>query len=273
MTQTARAAAFKALHETGEMFVIPNPWDAGSARLLAGLGFKALATTSAGFARTLGRNDYQVTRDEKLAHIRDLVAATELPLSADLENGFGDAPEDCAETVQLGAEAGLVGGSIEDATGDADSPQYDIATAAERVCAAAEAANAMPYPFMLTARAENYLTGNPDLADTIKRLQAYQEAGAHVLYAPALRTLDDIKTVLSEIDRPLNVLFGPFDGFVPLSVLDFYGVARVSVGSGLANAVYGHLTTAARELRDTGSLDFMSKAPSGAALSALSGDT
>lgn len=272
MTQAARAAAFKALHETGEMFVIPNPWDAGSAKLLAGLGFKALATTSAGFARTLGRSDYEITRDEKLAHIRSLVAATDLPLAADLENGFGHTPDICAETIRLGAEAGLVGGSIEDATGDPDAPQYDIAAAADRVRAAADAASSLPYPFMLTARAENYLTGNPDLADTIARLQAYQEAGAHVLYAPALRTLDDIKTVLSEIDRPLNVLFGPFDGFVPLSVLDFYGVARVSIGSGLANAAYGYLVSAARELRDTGNLGFMAKAPSGEALSALSGD-
>ncbi len=272
MTQAARAAAFKALHETGEMFVIPNPWDAGSARLLAGLGFKALATTSAGFARTLGRNDYQITREEKLAHIRDLVAATELPLSADLENGFGHTPEDCAETIQLGAEAGLVGGSIEDATGNADNPQYDIAAASERVRAAAEAANALAYPFMLTARAENYLTDNPDLGDTITRLQAYQEAGAHVLYAPGLKTLADITTVLSEIDRPLNVLLGPFDGFVPLGELADIGVTRVSVGSGFANAAYGMLIKAAREVLDQGTLGFMSETPSGAALAAISHD-
>ena len=269
-SQAERAAAFQALHADGT-FIIPNPWDAGSARLLAGLGFKALATTSAGFAVSMGRPDYAVTRDEKLAHIRILVAATDLPLSADLENGFGHSPEDCADTIRLGADAGLVGGSIEDNTGDADTPQYSIEAAKDRIAAAVEAANALPHPFMLTARAENYLTGNPDLSDTIKRLQAYQDAGAHVLYAPGLPTMDAIKTVLSEIDRPLNVLFGPFEGFVPVSELAALGVRRISIGSGLSNAAYGALMTGAKELLETGTFEFMKTAASGAEIEEIMG--
>lgn len=269
-SQALSAAAFKALHHDGT-FIIPNPWDAGSARLLAGLGFKALASTSAGFAASMGRLDYAVTRDEKLAHIRTLVAATDLPLSADLENGFGHAPADCAETITLGAEAGLVGGSIEDNTGAADAPQYTIEAAKDRIAAAVEAANALPHPFILTARAENYLTGNPDLGDTIKRLQAYQDAGAHVLYAPGLPTMEAIKTVLSEIDRPLNVLFGPFEGFVPVSELAALGVRRVSIGSGLSNAAYGALINGAKELLDTGTFEFMKTAASGAHLEEIMG--
>jgi 2-methylisocitrate lyase-like PEP mutase family enzyme len=268
-SQATRAAAFKALHDARDLFVIPNPWDAGSARLLAGLGFKALASTSAGFAASMGRPDYAVTRDEKLAHIQTLVAATDLPLSADLENSFGHAPADCAVTISLGAAAGLVGGSIEDNTGDSNTPQYAIETAKDRIAAAVEAANALPHPFMLTARAENYLVGNPDLHDTIKRLQAYQDAGAHVLYAPGLPTLDAIKTVLSEIDRPLNVLFGPFEGFVPLSELADLGVTRVSIGSGFSNLAYGSLISASKELLVEGTFGFMKNAASGSTLQAI----
>ena len=204
--QKDKAFAFRALHDLPGMFVLPNPWDAGSARILAGLGFKALASTSAGFAASTGVADYNITREMKLAHVRQLCAATPLPLTADLENGFGHSPEACAETIRLGAEAGLVGGSIEDFTGDAARPQYAIAEAADRVRAAVEAANALSFPFLVTARAENFFTGTPDLPDTIARLQAYQEAGAHVLYAPGLQTLDDIRSVLGAVDRPLGFL-------------------------------------------------------------------
>ncbi len=262
LTQAEKAQHFKSLHDDG-MFVIPNPWDVGSARVLAAQGFKALATTSAGFANSTGEPDYNVTREAVLAHVRVMAPATDLPLSADLENGFGDTPEACAETILMGADAGLVGGSIEDYTGDDAAPQYDIHQAADRVRAAVEATNSLPYPFILTARAENYFTGEPDLADTIARLQAYQEAGAHVLFAPGLQTLDDIKSVLSAIDRPLNVLLGPFEGFVPLSQLADLGVRRVSMGSALSNAAYGALISAGRELLDKGTLGFLANAVSG----------
>ena len=263
MTQIQRAQAFKALHEGAGMFIIPNPWDVGSARILAGLGYKALATTSSGFALSRGLADYQITREMKLAHCAELAAATDLPLSADLENGFGHDPDTCAETITLGAEAGLVGGSIEDFTGDSDAPIYDIEAATERVRAAAAAASGLAFPFMLTARAENFLHGRADLVDTIARLQAYQEAGADVLYAPGLRTLEDIRSVLSEIDRPLNVLMGPFEGFVPLSELAELGVKRVSLGSGFSNNAYGALIEASREVLEQGTLGFMSRAASG----------
>lgn len=205
----------------------------------------------------------------KLAHIRTLAEATDLPLSADLENGFGDAPEICAETLRLAAEAGLVGGSIEDHTGNVDAPIYGLAAAADRVRAAAEAATGLGFPFMLTARAENYLHGRRDLGDTIARLQAYQEAGAHVLYAPGLGTLDEIRSVLGEIDRPLNVLLGPFKGFVPLAELSAMGVKRVSMGSAFSNAATGALIAAAREVLEAGTLGFLKGAASGEAIEAL----
>ena len=268
-TQKDKAFAFKALHDNPGMFVLPNPWDVGSARMLAGLGFKALASTSAGFAASTGVADYQITRDLKLAHIRALAPATPLPLTADLENGFGHSPETCAETIRLGAEAGLVGGSIEDFTGDSARPQYEIAEAADRVRAAVEAANALPFPFLVTARAENFFTGVPDLADVIARLQAYQEAGAHVLYAPGLKTMDDIKAVLSAIDRPLNVLMGPRAGFVPMAELEALGVKRVSMGSALANTAYGALVKAGEELLGPGTLGFLKGAAPGKDLAEL----
>jgi len=269
MTQIQRAQAFKALHEGAGMFVIANPWDIGSARILAGLGYKALASTSAGFAVSRGLADYQITREMKLAHCAELAGATDLPVSADLENGFGHDPETCAETIRLGAEAGLVGGSIEDFTGDSDAPIYEIGAATERVRAAAAAANGLDFPFMLTARAENFLHGRADLADTIARLQAFQEAGAHVLYAPGLRTLEDIKSVLAEIDRPLNVLMGPFEGFVALSELAELGVKRLSLGSALSNGAYGALIEAGREVLEQGTLGFLSRAASGEDLQAV----
>lgn len=271
--QQDRAQAFHALHSSGTMFVLPNPWDVGSARILSGLGFSALATTSAGFANwQKGAPDYSVTRDAVLGHIRSLAAATDLPLTADLENGFGHTPSICSETIRLGAEAGLVGGSIEDFTGDPANPQYPIGLATERIAAAIEAANALSFPFTLTARAENFFTGKPDLADTITRLQAYQDAGAHVLYAPGLRSMNDIRSVLASIDRPLNVLLGPFDGFVPLSRLAELGVARVSMGSALANSAFGALIGAARDLLGPGTLDFLATAADGRTLDRWLGD-
>src|SRR5437763_12686365 len=206
VTQLEKAARFKALHEREGAFVIPNPWDAGSARLLEGLGFEALATTSAGFANSLGRPDGRVARDEAIEHCRQLSAATDLPLSADLENCFADDPAEAAETVLLAARAGVVGGSIEDYTGDPSNPIYDFALAVERVHAAVEASRSLDFPFTLTARAENLLRGRQDLDDTIRRLQAFEAAGADVLYAPGLTTLDEVRLVTGALRKPVNVL-------------------------------------------------------------------
>ena len=258
MKQSDKAHAFKRLHEQPGTFVIPNPWDAGSAKLLENLGFKALATTSAGLAFALGRPDGAdaVSRDETLANAAAIVAATSLPVSADLEGGFGDAPEACAETIRLAGSVGLVGGSIEDATSREDDPIYEIGRAAARVEAAAEAARSLGYPFMLTGRAENYLHGRTDLADTIARLQAYQAAGADVLYAPGLRNLDDIATVVRNVDRPVNVLMGLTGVKLTVDDLARAGVRRISVGGAFARAAYGGFLKAAREVRDTGSFDF-----------------
>src|SRR5215472_10603230 len=207
-TQAEKAQAFRALHERSSAFIIPNPWDAGTARILAHLGFEALATTSMGYAFSLGRRDNTLNRSESLAHASAIVSATNLPVSADLENGFGDDPKVVAETIRLAATAGLVGGSIEDATGCPDDPIYEMQHAAERVRSAVGAAHALPFPFVLTARAENYLHGRPDLRDTIQRLQAFQDAGADVLYAPGLTTRDDIAAVVRSLDRPVNVVMG-----------------------------------------------------------------
>lgn len=269
ITQAEKARTFRDLHERKGLFVLPNPWDVGSARILAGLGFEALATTSAGFAASMGLVDYQVTREMKLAHIRALSQATPLPLSADLENGFGHAPDECAETIRLGAAAGLVGGSIEDFTGDETNPIYSLEQAAERVRAAVEAARSLPHDFILTARAENYLHGRPDLGDTISRLQAYQEAGADVLYAPFLPTMEDIRTVISSVDRPVNILMGPRAGFVPMADLAAIGVKRVSMGPALSNAAYRAMAAAGRELLDTGTLAFLNGPGAGENLAEL----
>ncbi|MEM5517245.1 isocitrate lyase/phosphoenolpyruvate mutase family protein [Henriciella sp. AS95] len=258
-SQANRAKAFQSLHQEG-CFALPNPWDRGSARILAGLGFKALATTSAGFARSTGVDDYRVTRDMVIAHARALCAATDLPVTADLENGFGDTPEDCAETIRMASEVGLVGGSIEDFSGE-PGQQYDLAAATERVAAAVEVANALPFPFIVTARAENFFTGSPDLTDTIARLQAYQDAGAHCLYAPGLRTLDDIKSLLSSVDRPVNVLLGPSANRVPVSELAEIGVRRVSVGAVFNSLAYGALIDAGEELLESGTFGFMERLP------------
>lgn len=245
---------FRKLHETP--FVIPNPWDAGSARILASLGFPALATTSAGFANALGRADGRVTRDEALEHCRQIAAATALPVSADLENGFGDAPEHVAETTVLASGTGLAGCSIEDYAGEAGL--YAKGLAVDRVRAAVEASRKDASPLVLTARCENFLRGNPDLADTIARLQAFQEAGADVLYAPALSTVEQVRSVVAEIDRPLNVLILP--GGPTVKELFAAGAKRVSTGSALAVAAQHALVEAARELLDTGTQEFWKRA-------------
>ena len=251
-SKVEKGRAFRALHERAGAFVIPNPWDIGSARLLAGLGFEALATTSAGFARAIGTTDYRVGRDEVMRHAAALSTSVDVPISGDLENGFGDSPEYVAETIRQAAAAGLVGGSIEDSTGKADTPQYELSLAVERVRAAAEAARALPFPFVLTARAENFCTGKPDLADTIRRLQGYQEAGAEVLFAPLLRTAEDIRAVVTSVDRPVNVLLGPRE---PMTVpeLAALGVKRISLGSTLASVSSSALLRAAREILDSSS--------------------
>ena len=257
VTQREKAERFKALHEREGAFVIPNPWDLGSARLLEGLGFEALATTSAGFAWTLGRLDGQVMPDEVLEHCRDLCAATDLPVSADLENCFADEPERAAETIRLAAEAGLVGGSIEDYGGDASNPIYDFGLAVERVRAAAEAAHSLDFPFVLTARAENLLRGRQDLDDTIRRLQAFEAAGADVLYAPGLTTLDEVRAVTGALRRPVNVL-GPLLKGVTVAQLAEAGVRRISTGGALARAALSALLRAGTEMRDRGGFGWMS---------------
>ena len=246
-------ATFRALHE--KTFVMPNPWDRGSARILASLGFQALATTSAGFANALGRPDGGVTRDEAIGHAAEIVGATPLPVSADLENGFGDAPEEAAATIRAALDAGLAGGSIEDWSGTA---LYDPAQGADRIRAAVEANQANDAPLVLTARAENHIRGNPDLADTIARLQAYQEAGADVLYAPGLATLDDIKSVVAAVDRPINCLILP--GGPTATEMMEAGAARISTGSALAAATQAVLVEAGRELLDQGTHGFWANA-------------
>jgi 2-methylisocitrate lyase-like PEP mutase family enzyme len=267
-SQLEKGRAFRAIHERAGAFVIPNPWDIGSARLLAGLGFEALATTSAGFARGIGTADYRVGRDEVMRHAAALSASVDVPISGDLENGFGDSPEYVAETIRQAATAGLVGGSIEDSTGKADAPQYELSLAVERVRAAVEAARALPYPFVLTARAENFFTGKPDLADTIRRLQGYQEAGADVLYAPLLRTAEDIRTVVTSVDRPVNVLLGPRE---PMTVpqLAALGVKRISLGSALASVSSSALLRAVREILDSSSFTLARDTVSGRTIDEL----
>ncbi|HEV7396788.1 MAG TPA: isocitrate lyase/phosphoenolpyruvate mutase family protein [Pyrinomonadaceae bacterium] len=255
-TQAEKATLFQTLHQRDAAFIIPNPYDIGTARLLAHLGFEALATTSAGCAFALGKRDYSLSREEVMNHVANIVGASDLPVSADLENGFGDSPDTVAETMRLGAAAGLAGGSIEDATGRNDNPIYEFELAVERVRAAAEAVKDLPFPFMLTARCENFLVGKADLKDTISRLLAYQEAGASVLYAPGLRTKDDIAAVVSSVDRPVNVLMGLQGVSITLAELSGLGVKRVSVGSGLSRAALGAFVRAAREMLDQGTFSF-----------------
>jgi 2-methylisocitrate lyase-like PEP mutase family enzyme len=256
-TQQQKAEAFRRLHEAGT-FVIPNPWDIGSARILADLGYQALATTSAGFAFSIGKPDGDaiVGRDNTLANFAEIVNATDLPVSADLQGGFGKDPKSVAETIRRAAAIGLCGGSIEDATGDPADPIHDFGFAKERVAAAVEAARAAEHPFMLTARAENFLVGNPDLDDTIKRLQAFQELGADVLYAPALRNEAEITSVVKAVDRPINVLVGARTN--PLTVADLarIGVRRISVGSGFYLAAMGAFYRVAKDMKEKGTVTF-----------------
>jgi 2-methylisocitrate lyase-like PEP mutase family enzyme len=257
--QAARAAAFRALHERPGAFILPNPWDAGTARLLAALGFEALATTSLGLANTLGRLDGAnvVSRREVLDNCRLIAEATDLPVNADLENGYAHEPRAAAEMIRLAAGAGVVGGSIEDATGEAGSPIYDFALAVERVQAAVEVARALPFPFVLTARAENLLHGRPDLDDTIRRLQAFEKAGADVLYAPGLRDLATIGTVTAAIGKPLNVVMSAADPGLTLADLAAAGVKRVSVGGALSRLALAAFLKGAREMKEAGTFTWV----------------
>lgn len=262
-SQAAKALRFQALHARSGAFVIPNPWDAGTARILAGLGFEALATTSAGLAFTLGRRDGAgaVTRDETLANAKAIVDATDLPVAADLENGFGHTPEAVAETIRFaGEQAGLVGASIEDATGDRRRPIYDFQHAVERIASAVEAARALPFPFVLVGRAENFLHGRPDLDDTIRRLQAFEGVGADALFAPGLTRAEDIRTVCAAVSKPVNVVMGLKGAAFSVAELAALGVRRISVGSALSRAALGAFLRAAREIRDLGTFRFAEEA-------------
>jgi 2-methylisocitrate lyase-like PEP mutase family enzyme len=266
MTQPPASGAdladrFLRLHRPGQPLLLPNPWDLGSARVLASLGFAALATTSSGFAATLGLPDGDVTRDQAIGHAGEIVRATPLPVSADLENGFADDPQDVAATVTAAIGVGLAGCSIEDFTGRDDDPIYEVSRAAERIAAAAQAAHSGPQRLVLTGRAENYLHGRADLADTIARLQRYAEAGADVLYAPGLTRASDIRDVVSSVDRPVNVL--AMAGAPPVAELAELGVARVSVGGAFAFAALGALTEAARELQNAGTYGYLSNSAIG----------
>ncbi|MDQ6787970.1 MAG: isocitrate lyase/phosphoenolpyruvate mutase family protein [Acidobacteriota bacterium] len=255
ITQTEKAKAFKALHEREGAFIIPNPWDLGSARLLAGLGFEALATTSGGFANSLGRLDGEITIDEAIEHCRRLCESTDLPISADLENCFADEPEKAATTILRAAQVGVVGCSIEDYTGNPTNPIYKFALAVERVHAAVEAVQSLDFPFTLTARAENFLHARGDLDDTIRRLQAFEAAGANVLYAPGLKTLDEVCTVTGALNNPVNVL-APFIKGVTVEQLVDAGAKRISVGGALARAALSTLLRAGLEMQNQGSFNW-----------------
>ena len=267
LAQAEKARRFQELHRRPGAFVIPNPWDAGSARVLAAMGFEALATTSSGFAFSVGKSDGDTTRDELMAHLRMLSAATDLPVSADLEKCFGDDPRTVAETITLAAATGIVGGSVEDFSGDRAKPLYDFSLAVERVAAAVEAARALPFPFTLTARAENFLRGNPDLDDTIRRLQAFEKAGADVLYAPFLPDIAAIRTVCSALKKPVNVLAGRPN--IPVAELAAAGVKRISLGGLLFCAAFGGLLRAVRELKEAGTFTFVKDAATNAELNKL----
>ncbi len=256
VTREQKYGTFRALHERPGAFVIPNPWDEGTAKILTALGFEALATTSAGFAFSIGHRDSaaELTSKAILANARSIVEATSLPVSADLQNGFGDSPEACAETIRLAADVGLAGGSIEDATDNPNAPIYEFPLAVERVTAAAEAAHSCH--FMLTARAENFLHGRPDLDDTIRRLQAFDRAGAHVLYAPGLPSFDAIRQVCACVSKPVNVLMGLEGATFSVEELAAVGVKRISVGGSLARTALGAFARAAREVREKGTFTF-----------------
>ncbi len=269
MTQLEKGTLFRQLHHRATAFIIPNPWDPGTARLLASLGFEALATTSAGFAFSQGVTDNSVPRDAMLAHLADIAQATPLPVSADLENGFGDSLEQVADTYRLAAATGIVGASIEDATNNPNQPIFPLPEAIERVRVVATVVHSLSFPFTLTARAENYLHGNPNLSDTIQRLQAYQEAGADVLYAPGLVSQHDIETVVRSVQRPVNVLAGVSGQNLTLAQLSDLGVRRVSIGSALSRAGLRAFLNAAKEMATTGSFTFTSRAIPFADLTAM----
>ncbi|MFO1337581.1 MAG: isocitrate lyase/phosphoenolpyruvate mutase family protein [Burkholderiaceae bacterium] len=255
-----KAARFRDLHLAPGAFVMPNPWDAGSARLLAGMGFQALATSSAASAMALGRaGDYQLSRDEALAHARAIVGATELPVSADLENGFGHRPEVVAETIRLAAETGLAGGSIEDASQQPGTPIYDFGQAVERVAAAVQAARSLGRPFTLTARAENFLNGREDLDDTIRRLQAYEAAGADVLFAPGLPTLDAVRAVCSAVNKPVSFMVGIPGKSFSVAELQAAGVKRISLATSLYRAAMNGLKAAAEEIQRDGTFNYLNR--------------
>ncbi len=268
-TQAEKATAFRALHERANAFIIPNPWDPGTARLLAYLGFEALATTSAGYAFSAGWQDNTIGRSEMMAHMAAIASATDLPVSGDLENGYGDDPETVAETFRLAAAAGLVGGSIEDATGQEAQPIFEIKRATERVLAASEAAHSLPFPFTVTARAENYLHGRRNLSETIQRLQSYQQAGADVLYAPGLTSTEDIAEVVRSVDLPVNVIMGLQGLNCSLAELSDLGVKRVSVGSALSRVALNAFFRAAQEMQKDGTFGFVEQALSYAEINAL----
>jgi 2-methylisocitrate lyase-like PEP mutase family enzyme len=267
----SKGSEFRALHEQAGAFIIPNPWDIGTARILASLGFKALATTSAGMAFSLGVGDGQVSREDTLAHCRAIVAATDLPVSADLEKGFGDSPESAAETIRDAAATGLAGCSLEDFTGDPRDPIFPFDLAVERITAAVAAKRALPDDFVLTARCENLIRGRDDLDDTIRRLQAYDEAGADVLYAPGVRDLDTIRTVCASVSKPVNVLIGMPGMTFGVAELAEAGVKRISVGSALARAAFGAFVTGAREMSAQGSFRFAEHAMGFAEIEGLLG--
>jgi len=258
-TQQERAHHFRALHQGRHAFVIANAWDAGSTRILAGLGFTAIATSSGAAAGVLGRRDGRITRDEAISHCRAIVSATDLPVSADLETGFGDAPSDAAKTILMAAEAGLVGGSIEDFSGNADAPLYPLSQAVERVAAAAGAARSLPFPFMLTARSENYLRGNPDLDDTIARLQAFDKAGADVLFAPGLPDLAAVRAVCSAVTKPVNFMVGIKGKSFSVAELQAAGVRRISLATSLYRAAMTGLVEAAREVKEHGTFSYLDR--------------
>jgi 2-methylisocitrate lyase-like PEP mutase family enzyme len=269
--QSEKAKKFRALHAGPRAFIIPNPWDAGSARILAALGFQALATTSAGFAFSLGRRDGQVTRDEVLEHCRAIAEASDLPVAADLENCFGDEAKIVAETIRLAGSTGIVGGSIEDAT--SDGRIYEQAHAVERVAAAVESARALPFPFTLTARAENFLHGHADLEDTIRRLEAFAAAGADVLYAPGLTSLEAIREVCAAVaPRPVNVLAGMKGANFPVAELEAVGVRRISLGGAMARAALGALMRAGREMKEKGTFGFVEEAAPSAEVNGIMTD-
>jgi 2-methylisocitrate lyase-like PEP mutase family enzyme len=258
-TQREKSKVFAELHARPGAFLIPNPWDAGSAKILTALGFEALATSSGACAGTFGRRDGRVSRSEALAHARAIVEASDVPVAADLEKGFGDAPEDAATTIQEASAVGLVGGSIEDASGDPQKPIYDLGHATDRIIAAVSAARGVPFKFMLTARAENFIRGNPDLEDTIRRLKAYEKAGADVLFAPGLPDVEAVRRVCASLSRPFNFMAGIKGKSFAVADLTAAGVKRISLASSLYRAAMTGLLEAANEVKDQGTFSYIDR--------------